>query len=111
MNPSIGPEPDFPYSFGPMRGRGVRPARAGGKARAPIRRSPDENPPLARWGVEIALPILLVAITVPGVFAGGDAVRGPDLVVTALRDGRRAAEAIDRYLRRQLEEVIGPDEE
>ena len=47
----------------------------------------------------------------PGVFAGGDAVRGPDLVVTALRDGRRAAEAIDRYLRRQLEEVIGPDEE
>jgi len=51
------------------------------------------------------------ATTVPGVFAGGDAVRGPDLVVTALRDGRRAAEAIDRYLRRQLEEAIGPDEE
>jgi len=40
-----------------------------------------------------------IAATVPGVFAGGDVVRGPDLVVTALHDGRRAAEAIDRYLR------------
>jgi len=36
--------------------------------------------------------------TRPGVFAGGDNVNGPDLVVTALADGRRAAEAIDRYL-------------
>lgn len=35
----------------------------------------------------------------PGVFAGGDAVRGPDLVVRALEDGRKAAEAIDRYLK------------
>ncbi|MBI1885420.1 MAG: NAD(P)-dependent oxidoreductase [Chloroflexi bacterium] len=35
----------------------------------------------------------------PGVFAGGDNVNGADLVVTALADGRRAAEAIDRYLR------------
>jgi glutamate synthase (NADPH/NADH) small chain len=34
----------------------------------------------------------------PGVFAGGDAVNGADLVVTALADGHRAAEAIDRYL-------------
>ena len=36
--------------------------------------------------------------TRPGVFAGGDCVNGADLVVTALADGRRAAEAIDRYL-------------
>jgi len=33
-----------------------------------------------------------------GVFAGGDAVNGADLVVTALADGRRAAESIDRFL-------------
>ncbi len=33
-----------------------------------------------------------------GVFAGGDNVNGADLVVTALADGRRAAEAIARYL-------------
>lgn len=37
--------------------------------------------------------------TRPGVFAGGDNVNGADLVVTALADGRRAAEAIDKYLR------------
>jgi glutamate synthase (NADPH/NADH) small chain len=34
----------------------------------------------------------------PGVFAGGDAVTGPDLVVTATVAGRKAARAIDRYL-------------
>jgi glutamate synthase (NADPH/NADH) small chain len=34
----------------------------------------------------------------PGVFAGGDNVNGADLVVTALADGRRAAEAICDYL-------------
>lgn len=36
--------------------------------------------------------------SIEGVFAGGDVVRGPSLVVHAVRDGRRAAEAIDRYL-------------
>lgn len=34
----------------------------------------------------------------PGVFAGGDNVNGADLVVTALADGRRSAEAICAYL-------------
>jgi glutamate synthase (NADPH/NADH) small chain len=38
------------------------------------------------------------ATTRKGVFAGGDAVNGPDLVVTAIADARQAAEAIDRYL-------------
>jgi glutamate synthase (NADPH/NADH) small chain len=35
----------------------------------------------------------------PGVYAGGDDVTGPDLVVTAMDAGRRAAIAIDLYLR------------
>lgn len=34
----------------------------------------------------------------PGVFAGGDAVTGPDLVSTAVAAGLRAARAIDEYL-------------
>ena len=38
------------------------------------------------------------ATSIPGVFAGGDAATGPDLVVTAMRAGRRAAAAIDAYL-------------
>lgn len=38
--------------------------------------------------------------TRPGVFAGGDTVNGADLVVTAMADGRRASQAIHRYLAR-----------
>lgn len=34
----------------------------------------------------------------PGVFAGGDIVRGADLVVTAIKDGREAARGIHDYL-------------
>jgi glutamate synthase (NADPH/NADH) small chain len=36
----------------------------------------------------------------PGVYAGGDAVTGPDLVVTAMVAGRKAAAGIDAYLKR-----------
>jgi glutamate synthase (NADPH/NADH) small chain len=36
-----------------------------------------------------------------GVFAGGDNVRGPDLVVDAAADAKVAAAAIDEYLRRK----------
>jgi glutamate synthase (NADPH/NADH) small chain len=38
---------------------------------------------------------------VPGVFAGGDVVRGPSLVVHAVRDGRKAAAGIHRFLSKQ----------
>jgi NADH-quinone oxidoreductase subunit F len=36
--------------------------------------------------------------TMPGVFAGGDVVRGADVVITAIADGKKAAAAIDRFL-------------
>jgi glutamate synthase (NADPH/NADH) small chain len=35
----------------------------------------------------------------PGVFAGGDIVRGASLVVWAIRDGRDAADQIEQYVR------------
>jgi len=38
--------------------------------------------------------------SVPGVFAGGDLVRGPSMVVHAVRDGRKAAGAIHRFVSR-----------
>jgi len=38
---------------------------------------------------------------VPHIFAGGDAVNGADLVVTAIADGKRAATWIHQYLRSQ----------
>jgi NADPH-dependent glutamate synthase beta subunit-like oxidoreductase len=37
--------------------------------------------------------------SVPGIFAGGDIVRGPALVVNAVQDGKQAARAIGHYLR------------
>jgi glutamate synthase (NADPH/NADH) small chain len=36
--------------------------------------------------------------TVPGVFAAGDMARGQSLVVWAIREGRLAAQCVDRYL-------------
>ncbi|MFH1231462.1 MAG: FAD-dependent oxidoreductase, partial [Planctomycetota bacterium] len=39
--------------------------------------------------------------TVPGIFAGGDAVSGPATAIEAIEAGRRAAISIDRYLRGQ----------
>jgi len=35
----------------------------------------------------------------PGVFAGGDIVRGAATVILAMGDGKRCAAAIDSYLR------------
>jgi NADPH-dependent glutamate synthase beta subunit-like oxidoreductase len=35
--------------------------------------------------------------SMPGVFAGGDAVTGPASVIEAIRDGKRAAESIERH--------------
>jgi len=51
-----------------------------------------------RWGRLVVDPETMQT-NLPGVFAGGDDVNGADLVVTALADGHRAAEAIDSYLR------------
>lgn len=50
------------------------------------------------WGLIVVDP-QTGATSRPGVYAGGDAVTGPDLVVTAMAAGRRAAAAIDAYLR------------
>jgi len=36
--------------------------------------------------------------SVKGIFAGGDCVRGPDTVINAIADGKKAAQAIDKYL-------------
>ena len=39
--------------------------------------------------------------SIPGVFAGGDIVRGGATVILAMGDGKRAAAAIDEYLKRK----------
>jgi NADPH-dependent glutamate synthase beta subunit-like oxidoreductase len=40
-----------------------------------------------------------LSTNIPGIFAGGDFVTGPDMVIEAIAAGRRAAIAIDKYLR------------
>ncbi|MCJ7624293.1 MAG: FAD-dependent oxidoreductase, partial [Anaerolineaceae bacterium] len=51
-----------------------------------------------KWGLIVVDPETC-ATTRKGIYAGGDGVNGPDLVVTAMADGYRAASAIDAYLK------------
>jgi heterodisulfide reductase subunit A-like polyferredoxin len=44
---------------------------------------------------------LTLETALPGVFAGGDCVTGPDVVVTAMLAGKKAANSIDRWLNHQ----------
>lgn len=48
------------------------------------------------WGAVVTDENQMTSI--PHVFAGGDLVRGPSLVVHAIRDGRKAAAGIHRFL-------------
>jgi NADH-quinone oxidoreductase subunit F len=51
-----------------------------------------------RWGALRVNPNTL-ATNVPGIFAGGDLVTGPTSVIQAIGSGRRAALAIEKYLK------------
>ena len=53
-----------------------------------------------------------LSTSMPGVFAGGDAVTGPASVIAAIAHGRRAAIAIDRYLGGpgRIDEMLAPAE-
>jgi NADH-quinone oxidoreductase subunit F len=59
---------------------------------------PDSALERTRWETLVVDSNSLVT-NVPGVFAGGDFVTGPDMVVHAIAAGRRGAIAIDKYLR------------
>jgi NADH-quinone oxidoreductase subunit F len=52
---------------------------------------------VTRWGTLMTDPKNMMT-SIAGVFAGGDAVRGPDVVITAIADGKKAAMAIDQHL-------------
>jgi formate dehydrogenase major subunit len=61
---------------------------------------------LSKWG--IAADPRTLATNLPGVFAGGDAVTGPDLAVRAVAAGKLAAASIDQHLNGK--KVIGSPE-
>jgi len=50
-----------------------------------------------RWGTLETDPRTMMT-SMEGVFAGGDVVRGPDVVITAIADGKKVAVNIDKYL-------------
>ena len=68
---------------------------------SPLETDPSvANAPVTRWKTLVADPETLYT-GIAGIFTGGDVYRGPDTVVRALADGRRAARAIHRYLEEQ----------
>jgi NADPH-dependent glutamate synthase beta subunit-like oxidoreductase/NAD-dependent dihydropyrimidine dehydrogenase PreA subunit len=59
---------------------------------------PDDNIETTRQGtVKIDTETLMT--TAPGIFAAGDIAFGPRLIISAVADGKKAAEQIDRFLR------------
>ena len=59
---------------------------------------PDDCVQVSPRGLIIADPKSL-ATTAPGIFAGGDCVFGPRLIIDSVGDGKRIAMSIDEYLR------------
>ncbi|HHX25556.1 MAG TPA: FAD-dependent oxidoreductase, partial [Firmicutes bacterium] len=80
-----------------------------------ISQRPDMSVLPGRSGIETTRWSTIVADTrtlatgEPGVFAGGDCVHGPDTVIQAIADGRRAAIEIDKYLGGTGEIPVSPD--
>ncbi|MGC8765913.1 MAG: NADH-quinone oxidoreductase subunit NuoF [Brevinematia bacterium] len=56
-----------------------------------------EEVEITKWGTLVTEKGTFMT-KIPGVFAGGDVVRGPDTVISAIADGKKAAKAIDKYL-------------
>ncbi|MHB9132560.1 MAG: NADH-quinone oxidoreductase subunit NuoF [Armatimonadota bacterium] len=52
---------------------------------------------VTRWGTLVVESESMMT-AVRGIFAGGDVVRGPDVAIQAIADGKKAARAIDQYL-------------
>jgi len=52
---------------------------------------------VTKWGTFIVDPETQMT-TIKGVFSGGDVVRGPEDVINAIADGKKAASSIDTYL-------------
>jgi NADPH-dependent glutamate synthase beta subunit-like oxidoreductase/NAD-dependent dihydropyrimidine dehydrogenase PreA subunit len=60
--------------------------------------APQDGVETTRQGTVKIDPQTLMT-TAPGVFAAGDIAFGPRLIISAVADGKKAAEEIDRYLR------------
>ena len=59
---------------------------------------------ISKWGT-IKIDLKSMQTSLDGVFAAGDIVRGASLVVWAIRDGRDAAEQIEKYLQKKIKKL------
>ena len=59
---------------------------------------PEDSVEISRRGLIAVQPRSLMT-SAPGIFAGGDCVFGPRLIIDSVADGKRAAIGIDEYLR------------
>lgn len=62
--------------------------------------SPEDGVETTARGLIAADPVSLMT-SAPGVFAGGDCVFGPRLIIDSVGDGKRIARGVDRYLTRR----------
>jgi glutamate synthase (NADPH/NADH) small chain len=58
---------------------------------------------VSKWGT-IKIDLKSMQTSLDGVFAAGDIVRGASLVVWAIKDGRDAAEQIEKYLQSKIKD-------
>jgi NADH-quinone oxidoreductase subunit F len=71
--------------------------------------SKDSQLERALWG-SLVVDENTLSTNIPGVFAGGDFTTGPSIVINAIASGRRAALAIDKYLKGEKGRVEIVDE-
>ena len=69
-----------------------------GQSPNPVVRQSEPNLQTTKWG-GIITDEETGATSIPGIYAGGDAVTGAATVITAMGAGRKAARAIDKYIR------------
>jgi len=71
--------------------------------------SKDSQLERALWG-SLVVDENTLSTNIPGVFAGGDFTTGPSIVINAIASGRRAALAIEKYLKGEKGRVEIVDE-
>ncbi|MHB1001392.1 MAG: NADPH-dependent glutamate synthase [Armatimonadota bacterium] len=71
-----------------------------GQSPNPVVRQSEPALETTKWG-GIVIDEETGATSIPGIYAGGDAVTGAATVITAMGAGKRAAKSIDKYIREQ----------
>ena len=72
-----------------------------GQSPNPVVRQSDRDLKTTKWG-GIIVDEETMATSIPGIYAGGDAVTGAATVITAMGAAKKAARAMDKYIRSKL---------